>query len=278
MYVKEKKVDCGNYREVDILPRTESADKAVKGKRGRRRKVTPPKQKNLNDKNARRYLTQLANGNFSEDDYHVTMTYSDKYLPESVEEAERTVTNYLRRIAYRRKRLELEPLKYILVTEYKTDAVGKTLTRIHHHIIMNEGISRDDLELMWTHDRISWKKAREGPKYRKNIHRLGFVNVDRLQPNENGVEALCNYLLKEPCGKKRWSSSRNLIRPVELAPAQKKYTRSQIDRLAKSPDSGMEYFRKKFPKYEIVSCEAVFYEETGWHIYLKMWKKKRRLE
>lgn len=34
VFMREKKVDCGNYREADIIPRTEKAESAVKGKRG----------------------------------------------------------------------------------------------------------------------------------------------------------------------------------------------------------------------------------------------------
>ena len=36
----------------------------------------------------------------------------------------------------------------------------------------------------------------------------------------------------------------------------------------------LEEFKKIYSDYDIVSCEPVFYEQTGWHIYLKMWKKK----
>ena len=48
VFMREKKVDCGSYREADIIPRTEKAESAVKGKRGKRKKVTEPKQKDLN--------------------------------------------------------------------------------------------------------------------------------------------------------------------------------------------------------------------------------------
>ena len=118
MFYREKKVDCGGYREVDIIPRTESAERAVKGKRRKRQRVSEPKQKDLNEKNSKRYLVQLGNGNFGAGDLHVTLTYSAKHLPRTVEEAERRIGNYLNRVAYRRKKLGLPPLKYILVTEY----------------------------------------------------------------------------------------------------------------------------------------------------------------
>lgn len=301
MFIREKKVDCQDYREVDVIPRTDNAEKAVKGKRGKRQKVTEPKQKDLNDKNARRYLVQLGNGNFHIGDLHVSGTYDDSHLPATVEEAERIAGNYLRRIAYRREKLGLEPLKYILVTEYKFAEDGSTLKRVHHHIIMNGGMDRDDVELMWTAKRINWKKAAD-PEYRAKIKQMGWVNADRLQMNENGIEGLLKYITKDPQGKKRYSSSRNLerpqkaaedhgrkdkagremkytssrnlARPVEHPPADSVYSRKMVERLAKSPDGGKEFFQKRFPNYNIVSIEPVFYQETGWHIYLKMWRKK----
>ena len=272
VFMREKKVDCGKYREADIIPRTEKADKVAKGKRGKRKKVTEPKQKDLNEKNAKRYLVQLGNGNFGIGDLHVSCTYDKDHLPGSIEEAEKIVNNYLRRIAYRRGKLGLDPLKYILVTEYKFDKEGQMIKRVHHHIIMNGGLSRDDVELMWTTARINWNKAQD-PQYRAEIKQMGWVNADRIQTNENGIEALCKYIVKDPQGKKRWSSSRNLVRPVELPNADYKYTKKQIEKLAKSDDCGKEFFKKQLPGYDIVSIEPAYYEETGWHIYLKMWKK-----
>lgn len=276
MFIREKKVDCTNYREVDIIPRTDSAERAVKGVRGKRtsHKVTEPKQKDLNDKNARRYLVQLGNGNFTIGDLHVSCTYDKDHLPRTVEEAENIVGNYLRRIAYRRQKLGLEPLKYILVTEYSYSKDGSVLKRIHHHIIINGGLSRDIVEMMWTTERISWKKVDNDPKY--TVKQMGYVNADRLQLNENGIEALCKYITKDPQGKKRWSSSRNLERPVERKPADSKYSKAKVERLAKSSDTGKDFFAKQFPDYDITSIEPVYYEETGWHIYLKMWKKPEK--
>ena len=219
MFYREKKTDCGAYREADIIPRTDNAERAVKGKRGKKRKATEPKQKDLNDKNARRYLVQLGNGNFGIGDLHVSCTYNAKNLPESVEEAERIVNNYLRRIAYRRNKLGLSPLKYILVTEYKFTKDGEQIKRIHHHIIMNEGLSRDDVEMMWTNERINWRKVEKDPEYK--VNQLGYANADRLQPNENGIEALCKYITKDRRGRKggqavetlkdRWSSRQQII-------------------------------------------------------------------
>lgn len=278
MFYREKKTDCGLYREVDVIPRTDNAERAVKGKRGKRRKATEPKQKDLNDKNSKRYLVQLGNGNFGEGDLHVSATYTDADLPETTEETERIVNNYLRRIAYRRKKLGIEPLKYILVTEYgykKEDEAQEHPIRIHHHIIMNGGLPRDEVEMMWTKKRINWKKYKEDPeRYAGTIKKMGWVNTDRIQTNENGIEALCKYVVKNPQGKKRWSSSRNLKRPIVQPPADHKYSRAKVEQLAKSGDAGKEFFERQFPTYSISEVKPEWHEETGWHIYVKMWKKK----
>lgn len=305
VFIREKKTDCADYREVDIIPRTEKAEEATRGKRGKRRKAKKPKQNALNDKNAKRYLVQLGNGNFNAGDLHTSCTYSADNLPGTVKEAEKIANNYLRRIAYRRQKLGLEPLKYILVTEYKFTKDGKQLKRIHHHIIMNGGMDRDEVEMMWSAQRINWKKAdsvdkKEAAVYRDSIERLGWVNADRLQTNENGIEGLCKYIVKDPQGKKRYSSSRNLERPETKredgtpeaaadqnlwkashnleAPTEKcndfKYSKAKVERLAKSTDGGLSEFKKIYADYDIVSCEPVYYDQTGWHIYLKMWKKK----
>ena len=297
MFIREKKTSCGRYTEVDIIPRTEEAELATRGKRGKRTRVTPPKQTDLNDKNSKRYLVQLANGNFGKGDLHTSCTYDNEHLPGTVQEAEKTVNNYLRRIAYRRKKLGLEPLKYILVNEFQYDKDGNTIVRIHHHIIMNGGLDRDEVEAMWTNQRINWNKYHNDRDYK--VEQMGFVNTDRLQPNEKGVEALCKYITKNPQGKKRWSSSRNLNRPetekndsndVEqsqwkhsrnlAAVTEKcndfKYSKKKVENLAKSPDAGLSEFQKIYSGYDIVEVKPEYFEETGWHIYLKMWKKERK--
>lgn len=81
MFIREKKISCGKYTEIDIIPRTETAEQASRGKRGKRRKAKKPKQTDLNDKNAKRYLVQLGNGNFGRNDIHLTLTYDAKHLP-----------------------------------------------------------------------------------------------------------------------------------------------------------------------------------------------------
>lgn len=136
-FIREKKIYCGkNYREIDIFSYTDAQSKASRrGKRSKKVRESEPKQKNLNDKNARRYFIQLGNLNFGSDPdaLHVSATYSPKHIPATVEDAEREATNYLRRIQYARKKRGLPPVKYLLITAYTTKRNSDKPVRIHHH-------------------------------------------------------------------------------------------------------------------------------------------------
>ena len=229
---------------------------------------------------------QIANTNFGADDLHISATYNEKHLPITLEEAEKNVHNYLDRVKRKMKRETGQDLKYMLVTEYTPeDEEGQQLTlegiedkgtkavRIHHHIIINGGLSRDDLELMWSKTRINWKKAKD-PEYRKNIDYLGFVNCDRLQPNENGIEGLVNYINKRKKGCKKWSTSMNLKKP-KVRKNDSKYSYRKVCTLAKTPED-KEYWRKAYKGYEPTKIDFQYNDYTGWSVYLKMRKVRDR--
>ncbi|MFN1842418.1 hypothetical protein ACK2FW_23170 [Clostridioides difficile] len=154
-FIREKKIYCNDYLEIDIIPRT---DVQTKGKRGKREYISKPKQKNLNDKNAKRYFTQSVNTNFNNKDLVVHSTYAPEYLPETLEEAEKEIRNYIRRIDYKRKKEGLEPIKYMLITEFGEKKDGTK--RVHHHIIMNGGLERDIIENLWFKKEKGRKKAK----------------------------------------------------------------------------------------------------------------------
>lgn len=167
---------------------------------------------NLNEKNSKRKFVQIANTNFGTDDLHISATYNEEHLPMTLKEAEKNIHNYLDRVKRRMKSVTGKALKYMLVTEYtpEEEETGQLelegledkrvkAVRIHHHILINGGLDRNDLELMWSTTRINWKKAADS-EYRKNIDYMGFVNCDRIQPNENGIEGLVNYINKRKKG------------------------------------------------------------------------------
>lgn len=270
-FQREKKIFCGNdFLEVDIFSRTVEQEKKIKGKKRKKEYVpSPPKQVNLNDINARRYFTQLANANFSEKDLHFTLTYSKKYLPKSIEDAEKEIYNYLRRVSYRRGKEGLPALKYILITEYSTGDNEEKPTRIHHHIFMNGGLERDRVESLWC------KKQKKGQKQGYEVEFIGYINADRLKPDENGLAALCEYLTKSPNKKKRWSSSQNLVKPWSRD-NDGKYSRKQVEKLCKEPPDSA-FWEKEYKGYRLINNEygwkPVYNEITGWALYVKLRRK-----
>ncbi|WP_235807472.1 SMI1/KNR4 family protein [Loigolactobacillus bifermentans] len=263
MFYRQKKIDCGDqYSEVDIIPRSLAAElNAKKGQRSKKRRVSEPKQKNLNDKNAKRYLLQLGNGNFGAGDLHVSCTYRDEFLPRTVAQAEKEARNFLRRLEYRRQKQGLPDLKYILVTECQQDDEGKYIKRVHHHIVMNGGLDRDEVESIWS------KRVKGQGK-----QSIGWINADRIQPNKNGVEALMRYISKDPKGKKRWSSSRNLKRPVSRN-NDSLWTQHKVKQMAANRRDAWLQLEKIYPRYQIAEVKFQHNELTGWHVYLKMWLK-----
>lgn len=269
-FIREKKIYCGKeWLEVDIVPVT-NIPEAGKGKK----KESSQKQKNLNDRRSKRRFVQIANTNFSEDDLHISATYNDKHLPMTLKEAEKNVHNYLDRVKRRMKKVTGQDLKYMLVTEYTPDEEDEEkAVRIHHHIIINGGLSRDDLELMWSTTRINWKKA-DDKEYRKNIDYIGFVNCDRLQPNENGIEGLVNYINKRKKGCKKWSTSMNLEKPKERK-NDHKYSFKKLRELAQTPED-KEVWRKQYKGYEPTKIKFEYNDYTGWSCYLRLRKVRDR--
>ena len=254
IFVRQKTIHCGkNYREVDLIPYTaEQARKDKAGrKRGKKEKISAPKQQSLNDRNSRRYFTQTVNGNFTEADLHVTVTYKNGTLPKSIEEAKRLCANFLRRIQHARKKQGLPPLKYVLVHSV-TSGMDGSPARVHHHIIMNGGLDRDAIETIWG---------------------LGYANADRLQFQEGSLEGLTHYLIKQSKGDKRWSSSRNLIRPYATN-NDSSWTLRAVEKLAKD-NPPREYWEKRFPGWTLTDntygMTLVYNDVTAtWSVYLKM--------
>ena len=265
-FIREKRIYCGKeWLEVDIVPVTNMPE-AGKGKT----KESSQAQKNLNDKRSKRRFVQIANANFGEDDLHISATYNEEHLPMTLKEAEKNVHNYLDRVKRRMKRVTGQDLKYMLVTEYTPDEEDEDkAVRIHHHIIINGGLNRDDLELMWSTTRINWNKANDR-EYRKKIDYIGFVNCDRLQPNENGIEGLVNYINKRKKGCKKWSTSMNLEKPKEKK-NDHKYSFRKLRELAKTPED-KEVWRKQYPGYEPTKIDFQYNDYTGWSCYLRLRK------
>lgn len=256
-FVREQRHVCGdNYMEIDLYPISEREKGASLS--AKRRQASSRIQQNLNARNARRYFIQLLNANFTESDIHWTGTYDDAHLPDSIEQADHDLELFLRRVRSQSRKRGLPAPRFIAVTEWREEGDGLPAVRVHHHVVLSCGLSRDELERLW---------------YRgKDKERLGITNADRLQFDRESLERLANYLTKCTNRKRRWRQSRGLEKPQRPRPNDGKYTRRQLERLVTSGavfDS--EFWRRKYQGWEINDITPIQNDVTKeWSIYLKL--------
>ena len=256
-FVREQRHVCGdNYMEIDLYPISEREKGASLS--AKRRQASSRIKQNLNARNARRYFIQLLNANFTESDIHWTGTYDDAHLPDSIEQADHDLELFLRRVRSQSRKRGLPAPRFIAVTEWREEGDGLPAVRVHHHVVLSCGLSRDELERLW---------------YRgKDKERLGITNADRLQFDRESLERLANYLTKYTNRKRRWRQSRGLEKPQRPRPNDGKYTRRQLERLVTSGavfDS--EFWRRKYQGWEINDITPIQNDVTKeWSIYLKL--------
>ena len=256
-FVREQRHVCGdNYMEIDLYPISEREKGASLS--AKRRQASSRIQQNLNARNARRYFIQLLNANFTESDIHWTGTYDDAHLPDSIEQADHDLELFLRRVRSQSRKRGLPAPRFIAVTEWREEGDGLPAVRVHHHVVLSCGLSRDELERLWYRG-----------KYKE---RLGITNADRLQFDRESLERLANYLTKYTNRKRRWRQSRGLEKPQRPRPNDGKYTRRQLERLVTSGavfDS--EFWRRKYQGWEINDITPIQNDVTKeWSIYLKL--------
>lgn len=257
-FIREKKIYCGSFLEVEIY---RVYDVTKKGRKEKKQKSSL-KMIQANEKNAKKKLRRKIAANFDRGDYVVHLTYAPEFLPDSPEEAEKILTNYIRRINNRRKKEGLPKMKYIAVTEWKEKDGGK-IYRLHHHVIMDGALCRDTIEELWTAPR------RKGEKVRPS---LGYVNVNRLQPSETGFTDLANYLTKGIPNKRRWRASQGLKEPV-VKKSDYRWSGKKLNQMAALVDVHTEW-EKLYPEYWYSKATTKLDEMRGWMISIVMRKKE----
>ena len=230
-----KKIKAGDVYEVEefYCPRTIGK----KYERGRRENLTSEEQAKRNLAIARKNMTRTINANFSGKDYFVLLTYAAEV---TVEEARKLLANFFLRLKRYRKKNGFSDLRYVAVTETQ----GKN-NRVHHHVVMNafDGLSmKEGLEILlekWGH---------------------GTVLIKHLYKNQKD-NRLASYISKENIrkGAKRWSTSKNLKKPV-VKIEQVKETKKK---LPLRPPKG----------FDVILQTEEFFEEIGWVRYMKAIRK-----
>jgi len=240
--MREEKHKCGEYLRVHQFP----VRKKAKGKRGKRFQVTTAIQANLNKKNAFHRMADLFHTNFTADDLAVRFSYTDEEMPQTIDDAQRNMQNYLRRVKRRYK----TEIRYIYITEQAKSG------RIHHHLVISgANFTRDELEEMW---------------------KLGHCNSRRLQFNEEGLIGLAIYFVKEPAKKeeskiiRRWNSSKNLKQPT-VTVNDYRISAKTARKIHDNPND-REYIESLYPGYSLARCESKEFD-AGIFITIYLYKK-----
>ena len=241
---REQVYVCGEYMDADIYPVFQKP-----GARRKRCKPTSEIQAKLNQRNAEKKLTRLVHNNFTENDIALHLTYRNGEEPENEADALRVLGNFIKRLKRRYKKAGKE-LKYISCTEY-----GKKTGRVHHHLIINGGYDRDEIEKLWGR---------------------GYANSKRLQFEEDGVTGLARYIAKDKHFFKRWNQSRNLDIP-EAAQHDGQLNMDDIAEIKEAIDSksAYQYFEERYPDFELV--EAVYTQNNinrGIYIHFEMRRRR----
>ena len=217
-------------------------------RRAKKTNVTTERQQRLNHERSVRHLIQLVDGNFTAQDIHLTLTYSQA---PTYERAQKDMRNFLLKVKRIREKRGMSPLKYIYTIEGDEDG---TKQRIHIHLLMNGDMDRDELEKIWA---------------------KGYANADRLRPDENGLEAIARYLVKQQRNRRKWCASRNLKQPKSRT-SDSRLSNARVKRIAFDiQGEAKEQMEKVYPGYQFVKCTVRFSDVVnGAYIRCVMRKKE----
>ena len=149
-----KEIRAGDQFEVEIYPQFKKMDEVPPEGRSIK-KDNDKAQRNLNDKNARKYVERLINENFTDRDLWLTFTYDNEHLPPDgdIDAAIKNVQKFIRRVNYQRKKMGLPNARYVYVTAYNpTEEI-----RWHHHIVMDGDMDMDVVDYELNHENHALK-------------------------------------------------------------------------------------------------------------------------
>lgn len=169
-------------------------------KRGDKVKPTKEEQKKVNTRQAERKLRILMNANFGYGDYHLILDYIRQAgKPDRIREQMREDIDIFLRELRKEFRKQGRELKYIHVME-----IGERGAR-HHHLVINQ-IDTKIIQQCWYkayegHNRVKVFPLDDSGNYAK-LANYFIKYTDRHRTKEEGA-----------LQGKRWSSSKNLVRP-----------------------------------------------------------------
>ena len=260
MAYRTRTTKAGTRLEAEVYPIFgKSQEREV---RAAKERMTPERQQQLNTRRSKRRLVLLLENNFrADEDVHVTLTYAGEE-PE-LARVRKDVRNFLNRVKRLREKRGLPELKYIY-------AIGHDQGhRAHVHVVMNGGISRDEIEKNWRTGRGSGR---------------GVANTYRLQEYGSGLQGMASYLYRqnekardngERQGAHMWCASRNLKKPKERTSDTKMSCRKVRLIATNFGHMAKEITEKVYPGYTLEDCRVLFSDIVdGVYIRCVMRKKE----
>ena len=245
---REIKTVTGDFARVQIFP-----VRSYQYGRKRKMKPTGAAMQRLNRERRARLLSDLVNLNFTKQDHQLKLDYTafrkqHGRNPEP-DEVLREIRNFMRRLkrAYAKRGVEL---KYIYCSE-----IGARGHMSHHHVIINAGLSFEEIRGLW---------------------RAGGIWMRKLYFDRKGCYDLAGYFVKSKYTYRSYTASKNLRRPQE-AGKDKCIFKSDYTVRQKQVNSIMngelEDIRRMYPGWELAELPDVAYtvdRDTG-EVRLPTW-------
>ncbi len=248
-------------------------------------------QKKYNHAMRVKKVIRFVNANFDVTDYYMHPTYSPDKAPATKEEAERDITNWLRRVK-RRRQSRIRELKLDLAEAETTAAASqnnKALLRMRDKLRQQIAKLESPFKFYYATERIEYKK---GPmKGKPNWHFHMFItggldnsemedmwdygmyaDCKNFRPDLFGPERAAAYIAKETGGGRTIHHSRNLTTP-DTRRRKSRIGSSGMERMASRRVDDAAYWEKRYPGYRFVRCYPRYNEYNGyWYISVVMYK------
>jgi len=278
----------GHICEVDIYPVMKRGVR-IEPQSGKTSKA----QREVNHRNTQRKISQLLNANFCDSsNVYATFGYSEKYLPETFEEATANLINYLRKLKRLIKRvneliLETRQCKFdfmnerprISISEFEValkeygNSVGlkKNFGKIALYLAQNADKQLEPLKYLYVTEMS--QNGRFHHHFVTNFFDRDIIEcfwkfgernqTRRVKPDKDfGLAGLANYLSKDYGYKKdyekSYGSSANLYRPYNYSTtSDTKASKRQASGIANDYAKAVSWFTRKYPNYVLLEAPSV---------------------
>lgn len=194
----EYKIISGRTTEIrrTMMPFREKGQKV---RRGTRVKGKTSLRKILaNEREAVKNLARILNCNFGPGDCWITLTYPENTLPGSRDEAKKDLEKFLRKCRDAFRKATGKGLRYVVSVSDRDGKTGEIGKRLHLHIVM-DAVAYEIVTALWPAEDVT---------YRRLDGRGDYTGIARYMVTNAGPAD----------GKKRWSTSKGLRKPIITEP------------------------------------------------------------